>query len=346
MSGSSFGKLFKITTWGESHGLAVGVCIDGCPAGLSLYVEDIQKHLDRRKPGSGEFSTVRKEDDKVKILSGVFEDKTIGSPISVIIENEGANSNDYNNLKDIYRPGHADYTYEAKYGIRDYRGGGRASGRETAARVAAGAVALKLLSLWGIEVNAFAIEMAGAPVDKSAESLKAIKEQGDSAGGIIECVVKGVPAGIGEPVFDKLDAVLAQAVFSIGGVKGLEFGSGFSSANMLGSVCNDSFYYDETVKKRTNNSGGVLGGISDGSDIVFRAAIKPVPSIEIEQETINNKNESVKISVEGRHDVTAVPRIIPVIEAMAAIVIVDYMLQNLGAKLDYLLIDNMKGQKK
>ena len=333
---SSFGKLFKITTWGESHGVAAGVCIDGCPAGLSLCASDIQAALDRRKPGIGEFSTKRSEDDAVKILSGVFEGKTTGTPISLMIENKDANSGDYESLRDIYRPGHADYTYDAKYGIRDYRGGGRASGRETAARVAAGAVALKLLEHVGIKIAAYVTEIAGEPAgsDAAAEKLRAIKAQGDSAGGIIECVIKDVPAGVGEPVFDKLDAVLAQAIFSIGGVKGLEFGAGFATAGMTGLECNDSFYCDDAVKKRTNNSGGILGGISDGSDIVFRAAIKPVPSIAIEQETIDSKGEAVKISVGGRHDVTAVPRIVPVIEAMTAIVVVDYMLQNLSSRFE------------
>ena len=337
MSGSSFGKLFKITTWGESHGPAVGVCIDGCPAGLPLCVSDIQTMLNRRKPGACKFSTNRKEDDIVKILSGVFEGRTTGTPISLLIENKDAKIDDYENLKDIYRPGHADYTYEAKYGIRDYRGGGRASGRETAARVAAGAIAMKILRVMGIEVNTHIVEISGVSVDNAEERLRSIKEQGDSAGGIIECVIKGVKAGAGEPVFDKLDAVLAHAVFSIGGVKGLEFGSGFASAAMTGSECNDSFYYDGFVKKRTNNSGGVLGGISDGSDIVFRAAVKPVPSISIEQETVNSKDETVKVSVGGRHDITAVLRIAPVIEAMAAVVVVDYVMQNLGVKLENVL---------
>jgi len=336
MPGSSFGKLFKITTWGESHGPAVGVCIDGCPAGFSLSDYDIQKHLDRRKPGGSELSTGRTEDDKAKILSGIFGGKTTGVPISILIENNNQKSADYIELKDVYRPSHADYTYDAKYGIRDYRGGGRSAGRETVARVAAGAVAIKLLELMDIEISASA---NCQPI----EHLMALKEQGDSAGGIIECVIKGVPAGLGEPVFNKLDAILAQAIFSIGSVKGVEFGAGFKAAEMTGSQHNDSFYFDETVKKRTNNSGGILGGISDGSDIIFRVAIKPVPSISMEQDTINSKNDPVKISVSGRHDVTVVPRIVPVIEAMAALVIIDYILQNLGSKLENVLARHTKG---
>ena len=358
MAGSSFGTLFCMTTWGETHGKGVGVVVDGCPAGLSLCEEDIQKYLNRRKPGQSKYTTKRKEDDKVEILSGVFEGKTTGTPISMAVFNKDQHSKDYSAIKDIYRPGHADYTFDKKYGFRDYRGGGRSSGRETTARVAAGAVAAKVLKELGIEV--FAYTKAIGPVqidenrfskeerDKNAlympdaqaaaqaeEYLQEKMKELDSCGGIVECVITGMPVGVGEPVFDKLSANLGKAILSIGAVKGFEIGDGFTAAASAGSENNDDFYNDNgTVKKKTNHAGGVLGGMSDGSVITFRAAFKPTPSIAQPQQTVNRDGKDTEIVIHGRHDPIIVPRAVVVVETMAAVTVLDLLLQNMGSRLD------------
>ncbi|MDR1530667.1 MAG: chorismate synthase [Clostridiales bacterium] len=358
MSGSGFGKLFRVTTWGESHGPALGAVIDGCPAGLALAPEDIQRDLDRRRPGASEFATSRAENDQAHILSGVFQGVTTGTPIAVMINNTDQRSGDYARFADIFRPGHADFGYEAKYGLRDYRGGGRSSGRETCARVAAGAVARKMLSALGVEVTAYTISVGHIRAEKidlaearrnplvmpdrdayerASEFLRTLAEQGDSSGGVAECVITGVQAGLGEPVFEKLDAMLGAAVFSIGGVKGVEFGGGFSAAALTGAENNDAFFFDGKVRKAANHAGGITGGISDGADIVFRAAFKPTPSIAKPQRTVDTAGNNVEISVTGRHDPIIVPRAIAVVEAMAAITIADAVLQNSTAKMSDLL---------
>lgn len=356
MSGSNYGNIFKITTWGESHGRGLGVVIDGCPAGISLSQEDIQADMDRRKPGANKYGTKRQEGDKVEIMSGVFEGKTTGTPISLVIFNEDQRSKDYSNIMNVYRPGHADFGFETKYGFRDYRGGGRSSGRETAARVAAGAVAKKILSELGIEFMAYTIAIGAVkaenidlaerlnnplcmPDSLAAEKASKLLDEAikncDSVGGIIECKVSGVPAGIGEPVFDKLDSSLAKAIMSIGATKGIEFGDGFLSASSYGSYNNDNFYMnDGIVKKETNHSGGVLGGFSDGADILFRVAFKPTPSIAQVQKTVNNMGENTEITISGRHDPIVVPRAVVVVEAMTAITLVDLMLMNMSARID------------
>lgn len=358
MAGSTYGTLFRITTWGESHGPAIGVVIDGCPSGLSLSEEDIQKQLDRRKPGQSKFTTKRNESDTAQILSGVFEGKTTGTPISVIVYNQDQRSRDYGKIKDCYRPGHADYTFDAKYGFRDYRGGGRSSARETIGRVAAGAIALKILESLGINLHAYAKEIGGIAIDYEKFDLQAAREnaftmpdkeaaakvevyatqkiqEGDSIGGIIECVVEGMMPGIGEPVFDKLDASLGKAMLSIGAVKGFEIGSGFEAAKMTGSENNDSFVLkDGKLTKKTNHAGGVLGGMSDGSNIVFRAAVKPTPSISAVQDTVNKDGENIEISIKGRHDPMIVPRAVVVVEAMTALTLVDLIFENMTARLD------------
>ena len=358
MAGSTFGEIFRITTWGESHGKAVGVTVDGCPAGLALCEEDIQKYLDRRKPGQSKFTTARKEGDEVELLSGVFEGRTTGTPISMMVRNTDQRSRDYSAIMNVYRPGHADYGFDAKYGFRDYRGGGRSSARETTARVAAGAVACKLLEYYGITVTAYTksigpVETAPERFDLSkreenrlympdaqaaAEAERYLEElmaETDSVGGVVECVISGMPAGVGEPVFDKLDACLAKAIMSIGAVKGFEIGDGFAAAKSRGSVNNDAFFVDETgtMRKRTNHSGGILGGISDGSEIVFRAAFKPTPSIARPQRTANRDGENVEISIKGRHDPIVVPRAVVVVETMAAVTAADLLLRNRGARL-------------
>lgn len=358
MAGSVYGTLFQISTWGESHGPGVGVTIDGCPAGLSLSEIDIQKFLDRRKPGQNKFTTKRKENDTAQILSGVFEGRTTGTPISILVENQNQKSRDYNNIMDIYRPGHADYTFDAKYGIRDYRGGGRSSGRETIGRVAAGAVASKLLNRLGISITAYAKSIGPITVPEAEYNYAAIRQNSlympnndcaaqasaylesraanqDSSGGIIECVVSGMPAGIGEPVFDKLDANLAKAIMSIGSVKGVEIGDGFRAAASSGSANNDSFYMKEnTVRKKSNHSGGILGGLSDGSPVILRAAVKPTPSIARLQETVNRMGESVSLSVHGRHDPVIVPRAVVIVESMTALTLIDMLLINMCSRLD------------
>ncbi len=356
MSGSVYGNIFKIATWGESHGKGLGVVIDGCPAGIPLKEKDIQKDMDRRRPGSTRFGTKRQEGDEIEILSGVFEGKTTGTPISLVLYNQDQRSRDYSDIQNIYRPGHADMGFDSKYGFRDYRGGGRSSGRETAARVAAGAVAKKLLSELGVKVNAYTLSIGdvkaekisleecknnplympdSAAAERASRLLEKVMEDGDSMGGIIECRIKGMPIGIGEPVFDKLDASVAKAIMSIGAVKGIEFGDGFGAALSRGSVNNDGFYMKGSkIKKHTNHSGGVLGGFSDGADIVFRAAFKPTPSISKIQKTITNTGESTEVVIMGRHDPIVVPRAVVVVEAMAAVTLADLLLMNMSARID------------
>ncbi len=360
MSGSIFGKNFQISTWGESHGKALGVVIDGCPAGLELCEEDIQKFLDRRKPGQSKISTPRKENDQVEILSGVFEGKTTGTPISLLVPNTSPRSQDYSEIAGYYRPGHADYSFDAKYGFRDYRGGGRSSGRETIGRVAAGAIAIKLLNHLGVRLTAYTQSIGPVSINKERFDKDAILEtitampdreasvkaeeylalcmkELDSVGGVIECVIEGLPAGIGDPVFDKLDAGLAKAMLSIGAVKGFEMGDGMKAATSKGSENNDAFVMrNNHISKKTNHSGGVLGGISDGSDVVFRVAVKPTPSIFREQETVNKAGEEIKIKIKGRHDPIIVPRAVVVVEAMAAITVLDAMIANMSAKVESL----------
>lgn len=359
MAGSTIGTIFRISTWGESHGKALGVVIDGCPAGLALSEADIQPYLDRRKPGQSKFTTPRKEADEIEILSGVFEGKTTGTPISMILYNTSQQSRDYSEIASYYRPGHADYTFDAKYGFRDYRGGGRSSGRETAARVAAGAVAIKLLKELGVsfttytrsigdieisyenfDANEISNNMLYMPdknaAEKAGEYIEAISKEHDSIGGVIECRISGVPAGIGDPVFEKLDANLAKAVMSIGAVKGVEIGDGIAVSKKKGSEDNDSFKLssDKTIVKDTNHSGGILGGISDGSEILVRASFKATPSILKEQTTVNKEGEEISISIKGRHDPVIVPRAVVVVEAMTAITILDSMLINMSSTLD------------
>ena len=358
LAGSTYGTIFKITTWGESHGKGIGVVIDGCPSGIPLCEDDIQKYLNRRKPGQSKFSTPRKEDDKVEILSGVFEGKTTGTPISLVVMNTSQRSGDYSEIASYYRPGHADYTFDMKYGFRDYRGGGRSSGRETIGRVAAGAVAAKVLEILGVEIHAYTRAIgdfvvtdedfnmddvfsnplympSGKVADDAATYLEKVREESDSLGGIAECIATGVPAGIGEPVFEKLDANLSKALVSIGSVKAFEIGDGIKVAKMLGSENNDSFTTaDGKITKSTNHAGGTLGGISDGSDIVLRAYIKPTPSIFKTQHTINKNNENIDINIKGRHDPIIVPRAIVVVEAMTAITILDMMLLNMSSNIE------------
>ena len=343
MAGSTLGIIFKITTWGESHGKALGVVIDGCPAGLPLCEEDIQAFLDRRKPGQSAITTQRKESDMVEILSGVFEGRTTGTPISMMIRNTSQISKDYSEIASYYRPGHADYTFDEKYGFRDYRGGGRSSGRETVGRVAAGAIAHKILKELGIDVMAYTRSIGPVEINynnfnketilttptampdldaslKAEEYLKECMAETDSAGGVIECIVNGLPAGIGDPVFDKLDANLSKALFSIGAVKAVEIGDGVKVANMKGSENNDAFIMENcTVTKKTNHAGGILGGISNGNTIEFSVAVKPVPSIFKVQNAISkteNGYTNTELQIKGRHDVCLCPRIVPVVEAM------------------------------
>ena len=320
MSGNSFGTLFKITTWGESHGPAIGVIIDGCPADLKINKNDIQKELDRRKPGQSKITTTRKEADKVEILSGVFDGKATGTPLSLMIRNADVQSKDYEKLKNLYRPGHADFTYDAKYGFRDYRGGGRASARETATRVAAGAIAKKIIPK---------IQFKTRLISPDPKTIERVKKEGDSIGGLVECVIQNVPAGLGSPVFEKLDARLAQAMLSIPGAKGFEIGSGFKGVEMKGSEHNDEFLMKKgKIVTKTNNAGGVLGGISNGMDIVFRVAFKPTSSIAKKQQTVDEKGNKKIIEVKGRHDPCVALRAAPIVEAMAAIVLADeYLIQ-------------------
>jgi len=352
MSGNSIGVFFKVTTWGESHGLATGAVVEGCPPGIDLAEEDIQTWLNRRRPGMIASSSPRQEDDAVKILSGTFQGKTTGTPISLIIENTNVESRAYEDIKDIFRPGHGDFSYFKKYGIRDYRGGGRASGRETAARVAAGAVAQKIISRVGVEVIAYTKALGGIIIDRKKyragtvspddiaanhllcpdadaarvmeEKLEEARRSGDSLGGIVEIIVRGCPPGLGEPVFDKMDADLAKALMSIGTVKGVEIGTGFKVAEMTGSQANDPMIPDGFL---SNHAGGILAGITTGQDIVLRVAAKPIPSIAKVQQTIDVRGNRVELSIKGRHDVSAIPRIIPVCEAMVRIVLADHLLR-------------------
>lgn len=343
MAGNSFGRFFSVTTWGESHGPALGAVVDGCPPAIPLSASDIQKDLDRRRPGRS-FTSPRAETDTVEILSGVFQGLTTGTPISLIIYNRDARSSDYSEISQLYRPGHADRTYDQKYGFRDWRGGGRSSARETVGRVAAGAVARKFLEGRGIYVQAFTLALAGVEcrsfdpdqinknllycpdpqaAQKMLDRLKEIRADADSAGGIVEIRAKGCPPGLGEPVFDKLDARLAAAIMSVGAVKGVEIGEGFKAAGMLGSQNNDQITPEGY---ESNHAGGILGGISTGMEIIVRAAIKPIPSISKPQRTVDSNGKPALITVKGRHDIAAIPRIVPVLEAMTMLVLADFML--------------------
>ena len=356
MSQSSFGNKFKVTTWGESHGKALGTVVDGCPAGLPLCEEDIQKFLDRRKPGQSRYTTARKEGDLVEILSGVFEGKTTGTPISLMVRNTDQRSRDYGNIAYSYRPGHADYTFDQKYGFRDYRGGGRSSGRETIGRVGAGAIASKILGELGISIctytksigpveivsfnkeeinqNAFYMPDAQAAV-KAGEYLEECMKNQDSAGGVIECRITGTPAGLGEPVFDKLSALLAHALMSIGAVKAVEIGDGIAVTSSNGSTDNDGFTVkDGEIIKTSNHAGGIMGGISDGSEIILRAHIKPTPSISQPQQTVTRDKEPLSLEIHGRHDPVIVPRAVVVVESMAAITLTDALFVNMSSQMD------------
>lgn len=358
MAGSTLGTIFKITTWGESHGPALGVVIDGCPSGLSLDESQIQQFLNRRKPGQTAIATPRKEDDCVKILSGIFEGKTTGAPISMMVENTSQRSHDYSQISSCYRPGHADFTFDEKYGFRDYRGGGRSSGRETIGRVAAGAVASLILGHLGITLTTYTRSIGPITIDplrfdpscilstptampdpiaskEAEEYLKEAMASFDSVGGTIECQVHGLPSGLGDPVFEKLDANLAKAFLSVGAVKAFEIGEGCNASQLKGSENNDGFCIQEgKITKRTNHSGGTLGGISDGSPLLLRAHVKPTPSIFSEQQTVNANKEEVSIKIKGRHDPIIVPRAVVVVEAMTALTLLDALLLNMTAKLD------------
>jgi chorismate synthase len=322
---NTFGRNFRITTFGESHGVAVGVVIDGCPAGMRLNETDIQPILDRRRPGASPLTSPRQEKDRIEILSGIFEGITTGTPIALVVRNEDTRPDDYDDQKEVFRPGHADFTYQEKYGIRDHRGGGRSSGRETLGRVAAGAVAMQILAKNGVNITGTILEVHGKKTeDGIKKEILSTKERGDSVGGIVEIVASGCPTGLGDPVFWKLDALIAGAMMGIGAVKGVEIGDGFVAARKCGSENNDQM----TVNGfKSNHAGGILGGISTGQDIVVRIAVKPTPSIATVQQTRSRKGEVVDISVGGRHDPCIVPRIVPVAEAMLALVLVDCLLE-------------------
>jgi chorismate synthase len=355
---NSYGKIFKISTFGESHGTAVGVVIDGCPPGIEIHETFIQHELDRRKPGQSKITTQRKEEDKIQILSGVFEGKSTGTPIAMAVWNADAKSKDYAHIADKYRPSHADFTYQQKYGIRDYRGGGRSSARETLARVAAGAIAKLFLSQHGIKITAYVSQVGSIKLktdykkldlektednivrcpdpevaEKMVELIDKIRKDQDTIGGVVSCVIEGTPVGLGEPVFDKLHAEIGKAMLSINAVKGFEYGSGFAGVELLGSQHNDIIYNEGgKIKTRTNHSGGIQGGISNGEDIYFRVAFKPVATLMKDQESINEKGESVTISGKGRHDPCVVSRAVPIVEAMAALVLADFYLRNQAVK--------------
>jgi chorismate synthase len=359
MAGNSFGDIFRITTFGESHGVALGVIIDGCPAGLKIDTNFIQQELDRRKPGQSSIVTQRKEADEFEILSGIFEGVTQGTPIGIIIRNEDQKSKDYEHIKDNFRPSHADYTYHEKYGVRDYRGGGRSSARETAVRVAAAAIAKQLLKNYGIEINAYVSRVGEVAVNKhytdldfskiedtivrcpdavTAEKMidliKEVKKEGDTIGGWVSCVIKGMPVGLGEPVFDRLHADLGKAMLSINAAKGFEYGSGFNGVTLRGSQHNDAFYNDNgIIKTKTNHSGGIQGGISNGMDIYFNVAFKPVATIVQAQESVDKDGSATVVTGRGRHDPCVLPRAVPIVEAMAALVIADHLLRNRSSKL-------------
>ncbi len=350
---NSFGRFFRIHTFGESHGPAVGVVIDGCPAGLKIDTQLVQLALDRRKPGQSPITTQRKESDTIQFLSGVFQGVTTGAPICMLVENHDQKSSDYEHLKDVFRPSHADFVYDYKYGIRDHRGGGRSSARETLARVAAGSIALQVLNYWysGLKIRAFVSQVGDILVDKPLSELdlelrytnpvrcpdsevanrmmafiEKVRSEGDTIGGVISCLIEGCPAGLGEPVFDKAHALLAYAMLGINAVKGFEYGSGFRSACMRGSEHNDVFYHTDRVRTLTNFSGGIQGGITNGEDIYFRVAFKPVATISTSQQTIDKQGNKVELSVRGRHDPCVVPRAVPIVEAMAALVLADLAL--------------------
>lgn len=355
---NTFGHSFRFTTWGESHGPAIGVVVDGCPAGIPIEEADLQRDLDRRRPGQSNVVTQRSEEDRAEILSGVFEGKTTGTPISVLIRNKDADSSKYDGIKDLFRPGHADYTYWEKWGHRDHRGGGRSSARETAARVAAGAVAKKFLSDHGVSVQGFVSQIADIVWDgktfdveevernscrcpdaetakKMEEAILAARKEGDSLGGILSVIAIGVPPGLGEPIYGRLDADLASAIMGINAVKGVEIGAGFRAATMKGSEHNDAFdNVDGVIVPRTNNAGGILGGISTGAPIVVTFAVKPTSSILIEQDTVTTSGEKTTVKVEGRHDPCVAPRAVPVAEAMVALVLADHWLRGLGSRAD------------
>lgn len=359
MAGNAFGHTFKLTTFGESHGTAIGGVIDGCPAGLEISVEAIQKELDRRKPGQSNITTPRKEDDLVEILSGIFEGKTLGTPIGFVIKNKDHQSADYTSIKDVYRPSHADYTYQEKYGIRDYRGGGRSSARETACRIVAGSIAQQILSNKGIKIQAYVQQIGDLKITddhvdfdpSTAESnivrcpsailaqemiqlIEATQKEGDTLGGIIHCRIANPIVGLGEPVFDRLNADLAKAMFSINAVKGFELGSGFGSVYLKGSEHNDEFDAEEgQIITNSNNSGGIQGGISNGEEIYFNVAFKPVATIFQKQSTVTSKGEKTTLKVTGRHDPCVVPRAVPIVEAMAAIVMLDHLLRQQTVRL-------------
>jgi chorismate synthase len=359
MSGSSFGTLFKISTFGESHGSGIGVVIDGCPAGLSISQNDIQQELDRRRPGQSAIVTQRKESDTVRILSGIWNDQTLGTPIGLIIMNEDHISADYDQIKDAFRPSHGDYTWQTKFGLRDYRGGGRSSARETAARVAAGAVASKLIAHYGIEILSFVQQVSNisvpenftgftkediekniirCPDPETAEKMIAfiekIRDEGDTIGGIVKTIIKNCPVGLGEPVFDKLHADLGKAMLSINACKGFEIGSGFQSIQLKGSQHNDEFFQEgDQVKTKTNHSGGIQGGISNGMDIIFSSVFKPVATIMQTQNTIDQEGQSVELKAKGRHDPCVLPRAVPIVDAMTALVIADHLLRTRSNKL-------------
>ena len=358
--GSTYGKIFKIATFGESHGAGIGVIVEGCPAGIEFDTAFIQNELSRRKPGQSRITTQRKEEDVFEVLSGVFEGKTTGTPIAMIIRNEDQRSKDYSHIAAQYRPSHADFTYQVKYGVRDYRGGGRSSARETAARVAAGALAKLLLANLGINIQAYVSQVGNMRLDKSYQELDlsliesnavrcpdpetaqqmfdyidSVRKSGDSVGGVVSCVVQGVPAGLGEPVFDKLHAELGKAMLSINAVKGFEYGSGFEGVRLLGSQHNDAFFTDEDgqVRTKTNHSGGVQGGISNGEDIYFNVAFKPVATIMQDQDSIDEAGNIAIVQGKGRHDPCVVPRAVPIVEAMAALVLADFYLRNKTSKI-------------
>ena len=361
MAGSTIGNKFTITTWGESHGKALGVVVDGCPAGLPLCEEDIQVFLDRRKPGFSQFSTPRKESDTIEILSGIFEGKTTGTPISMMVRNTSQRSGDYGDIATYYRPGHADYTFDEKYGFRDYRGGGRSSGRETIGRVAAGAIASKILKELGITITTYVSSIGDVHIDrnnfdadyilkndlnmpdpdayeKASILLQDCMAENDSIGSGVECIVHGMPAGIGEPVFDKLDACLAKAVMSIGAVKAVEIGDGTEVSTASGSYNNDAFVMNGyNVDKETNHAGGILGGMSDGSDIIIKAHFKPTPSIASTQKTVNKSRDNIEVSIRGRHDPIIGPRAVVVVEAMTALTILDLIFENMSSRMDKII---------
>jgi chorismate synthase len=355
---NSYGTLFRISTFGESHGPAIGVIIDGCPAGVEIEDAFIQSELDRRKPGQSKITTQRKEDDTFKILSGVFEGKSTGTPIAIVIENQDQRSKDYSHIQNTFRPSHADYTYETKYGIRDYRGGGRSSARETAARVAAGAIAKLLLKNAGVQINAYVSQVGelkaphytqlditktednivrcpdAATAEKMIALIDQVRLERDTIGGCVTCIIKNTPVGLGEPVFDKLHAELGKAMLSINAVKGFEYGSGFNGVMQRGSKHNDEFYNDgNRIRTRTNHSGGVQGGISNGEDIYFNVAFKPVATIMQDQPSVDKEGKETIVSGKGRHDPCVVPRAVPIVEAMAALVLADFYLRARSSKL-------------